>query len=57
MGDHPEPRLQPLFGLTAQFFDLVIGEFRQDRITAIGLECTAARNFNSIFNRFGQIGE
>ena len=55
--DHRQPVLQSSLGLTAQFLDLVIGEFRQNRIAAIGHESAAARDLHRVLQRLGQIGE
>ncbi len=57
MGDDRQPVVEALFGLTAQLFDLVIGEFRQDRIATIGAKGTAPGDFNRVFNRFRQVGK
>ncbi len=57
MRDHRQPVLQPRTRLPLEFLDLVIGEFRQDRITPIGHESTALGDFNGIINRFRKIGK
>ena len=43
--------------LTAQFCDLVIGKFGQNRITTIGLECTAFGDLNRVVQRLRQISK
>ena len=57
MGDDLQPRLQPVAGLTAQFFHLVIGEARQDRLVPGHGKGAASGDFDGVFNRFGQVGE
>ena len=57
MRDDLEPRGQSLARLTVQFFDLILGKFRQDRVAPIGPERAALCNFNRVFNGFRQVGK
>ena len=41
-------------GLAAQFVNLVIGKFRQDRIALIRLERAALGDLDCVFKRLGQ---
>ena len=55
MRNDRKPRLQSLLRLPPQLCDLVIGKLWQDRIPAIGLKRTAARDFDRVVNGFGQV--
>ena len=57
MRDHRKARLQTFIGLTPQFFHLVLGKARQDRVVGARAIGAALCNLDRVFNRLGQISE
>ncbi len=55
--DHRQTFLQALICNAAQFGNLIIGKFRQDRIAPVRHKGTALGDLDGVFQRLGQIGE
>ena len=55
--NHRKTLFQPLPGLTAQLFHLVIGKARQDRLALGRHEGAAAGDFDGVLQRLGQVGK
>ena len=57
MRDDRQPVPQAVARLAAQFLDLVIGEFRQDRLVLFHRKGAAPGDFDGVFQRLGQVGK
>ena len=57
MGNNSQPILQTGMSLPLELFNLVIGELRQDRCTAICHEGAPLRDFHRVLDRLRQVRE